>query len=81
MPSLYATLVAKGYIKTEELDRLRRLNGLSGHCDIETPGIEANTGSLAMGLSKAVGHAILKKRFGNMITASAMYVTVKNVRL
>lgn len=63
-PSLYATLAAKGFIKTEELDHLRRLNHLEGHCDISTPGIEANTGSLAMGLSKAVGYAITKKRFG-----------------
>ncbi len=63
-PSLYATLSAKGYFSTEELDFLRRLGHLEGHCDISIPGIEANTGSLAMGLSKAVGYAIGKKRFG-----------------
>src|SRR3989338_4427206 len=63
-PSLYATLSAKGYSQIEELDFLRRLGHLEGHCDIVTPGIEANTGSLAMGLSKAVGYAIAKKRFG-----------------
>ena len=63
-PSLYATLAAKGYFPIENLDRLRRLSGLPGHCDIETKGIEANTGSLGMGLSKAVGYAIAKKRFG-----------------
>lgn len=62
VPSLYATLCAKGYFPVEKLDSLRRLHGLAGHCDIETPGIEANTGSLAMGLSKAVGFALLKKR-------------------
>lgn len=63
-PSLYATLAAKGYFPIEELDYLRRLGHLEGHCDISTPGIEANTGSLAMGLSKAVGYAIAKKSFG-----------------
>src|SRR3989344_2324101 len=62
-PSLYATLAAKGYFPTDELNRLRRLGGLAGHCDISAPGIEANTGSLAMGLSKAVGYALAKKRF------------------
>ncbi len=63
-PSLYTTLAAKGYFPIESLDSLRRLNGLQGHCDIVTLGIEANTGSLAMGLSKAVGYSILKKRMG-----------------
>ncbi len=62
-PGLYSTLAAKGYYPVEKLDHLRRLGGLAGHCDIEAPGIEANTGSLAMGLSKAVGYAITKKRF------------------
>src|SRR3989338_155225 len=62
-PSLYAILAAKGFIETDELDKLRRYKGLPGHCDISTPGVEANTGSLAMGLSKAVGFAIAKKRF------------------
>src|SRR3990167_2138756 len=64
VPALYSVLAAKGYFPTDDLNRLRRLHGLPGHCDRETAGIEANTGSLAMGLSKAVGHAILKKRIG-----------------
>lgn len=62
-PALYATLAAKGFIDIDDLDRLRRLHGLPGHCDVSTFGIEANTGSLAMGLSKAIGYAIAKKRF------------------
>src|SRR3989338_640363 len=69
-PSLYTVLAAKGYISTSILNKLRRWGGLEGHCDISTQGIEANTGSLAMGLSKAVGFAIAKKRFklgGNVI--------------
>jgi len=69
-PSLYGTLAAKGYFPVNKLNDLRRLGGLEGHCDICIPGIEANTGSLAMGLSKAVGYAIGKKRFrlkGNIV--------------
>lgn len=70
VPALYGVLAAKGYIEIEELDKLRRLGGLQGHCDISTAGIEANTGSLAMGLSRAIGYAIAKKRMelgGNVI--------------
>src|SRR4030095_7706720 len=37
------------------LHRLRRLGGLPGHPDVETPFIAANTGSLGMGISKAYG--------------------------
>src|SRR3989338_5502621 len=44
-PSLYTVLAAKGYIATSFLNRLRRWGGLEGHCDIVTPGVEANTGS------------------------------------
>ena len=40
---------------------LRRLNGLDGHPDISVDGIEANTGSLGMGISKAKGIAWTKK--------------------
>ena len=69
-PAVYATLAAKSYFPTKLLNRLRRWGGLEGHCDIVTEGVEANTGSLAMGLSKAVGYAIAKKRFklgGNVV--------------
>lgn len=70
VPSLYATLAARGYFPVETLDSLRRRGGLQGHGDIITPGIESNTGSLAMGLSKAVGYAMAKKRLnlrGNVV--------------
>ena len=36
-PAIYTVLAAKGYFETEKLDGLRRLGGLAGHCDIETP--------------------------------------------
>ena len=44
--------------------KLRRLGGLEGHPEISTPGMEANTGSLGMGISKARGIAFAK-RLGN----------------
>ena len=39
------------------LHRLRRLGGLPGHPDVDTPFIATNTGSLGMGISKAYGMA------------------------
>lgn len=63
-PGHYAVLAAAGYLPTRALDRLRRWNGLPGHSHTKTPGVDANTGSLAMGLSRAVGFAIARQRFG-----------------
>jgi transketolase len=64
VPGLYAALHALGVIPTERLLRLRRLGGLDGHPDVGVPGIEANSGSLGMGLSKGRGMA-WSKRFLN----------------
>jgi transketolase len=63
-PGLYAVLAARGYFPTQRLDRLRRWGVLPGHCHVSTPGVDGSTGSLAMGLSKAVGRAILRERSG-----------------
>jgi transketolase len=57
VPALYALLVALEKIDFDLLHRLRRLGGLPGHPDVETPFIAANTGSLGMGISKAYGMA------------------------
>ncbi|WP_440649119.1 1-deoxy-D-xylulose-5-phosphate synthase N-terminal domain-containing protein [Candidatus Pelagibacter sp. HIMB1521] len=54
-PALYSVLYALGVISLKKILKLRRLEGLEGHPDIATPGIEANTGSLGMGISKAKG--------------------------
>jgi transketolase len=54
-PGLYAALIGMGFLAEDKLHHLRRLGGLPGHPDIETPFIETNTGSLGMGLSKAKG--------------------------
>src|SRR5262249_29570997 len=62
-PGHYAALAARRYFPTARLDRLRRWGGLPGHSHVTTPGVDGNTGSLAMGLSKAVGFALVKQRF------------------
>jgi transketolase len=65
VPGLYAVLHALGVIPEERLLRLRRLGGLDGHPDIGVPGIEANSGSLGMGISKGRGMAWAKRFFGH----------------
>ena len=64
VPGLYAVLHALGVISSEKLMLLRRYGGLDGHPDVGTPGIEANSGSLGMGLSKGRGIAWAKRRLG-----------------
>jgi transketolase len=56
----YAALAELGVIPREELKRVKTLHGiLQGHPDCEfTPGIEAVTGSLGMGLSIGLGMAL-----------------------
>jgi transketolase len=64
VPGLYAALNGLGVVPTERLLRLRRLGGLDGHPDVGVPGIEANSGSLGMGISKARGIAWAKRHLG-----------------
>jgi transketolase len=64
VPGLYAALFGLGVIPGERLLRLRRLGGLDGHPDVGVPGIEANSGSLGMGISKGRGIAWAKRRAG-----------------
>ena len=61
VPGLYAALYALGVVPRERLARLRRLGGLDGHPDVGVPGIEANSGSLGMGVSKGRGIAWAKR--------------------
>lgn len=65
VPGLYATMFSLGVLSEDKLLRLRRLGGLDGHPDLTIPGIEANSGSLGMGISKGRGMAWAKKYFGN----------------
>ena len=62
VPGLYAALYGLGVLPVERLARLRRLGGLDGHPDVGVPGIEANSGSLGMGISKGRGIAWAKRR-------------------
>src|SRR4029453_2528935 len=61
---LFAALHALGVIPAHRLPRLRRLGGLDGHPDVGVPGVEANSGSLGMGISKARGIAWAKRHLG-----------------
>ena len=60
-PALYSVLIGLGLLPEEKLHLLRRLHGLPGHPHVETPYIQANTGSLGMGISKAKGMAIANR--------------------
>ena len=63
-PALYSVLIGLGLLPADTLHQLRRLHGLPGHPHVETPFIQANTGSLGMGISKAKGMAIANRHAG-----------------
>ena len=60
-PGLYSVLFARGIITRDAFVNLRRIAGVPGHPDVAVPGIEANTGSLGMGISKGKGIALARK--------------------
>ena len=62
VPGLYSVLFSLGLLTEEHILKLRRLGGLDGHPDIHTKGIEANSGSLGMGISKGKGMAWAKQK-------------------
>lgn len=64
VPGLYAVLFSLGIVPWERFLRLRRKDGLDGHPDVGVPGIEANSGSLGMGISKGRGIAWAKRAQG-----------------
>jgi len=59
-PALYATLALRDFFPENKLLTLRKVNSiLQGHPHrLDTPGVEASTGSLGQGLSMACGMAI-----------------------
>ncbi len=58
-PVLYAALHEAGYFDREMMLSLRQLGSLlQGHPHVKTPGVDATTGSLGIGLSQAVGQAL-----------------------
>ena len=60
-PALYSVLIGLGLLPGDKLHQLRRIGGLPGHPHVETPYIQANTGSLGMGISKAKGMALANR--------------------
>ena len=60
-PGCYAALMGIGRLPFDLLHKLRRIDGLPGHPDVSTPGIESNTGSLGMGISKAKGMVLARR--------------------
>jgi len=63
-PGHYAVLHSLGLLAEDRFQRLRRLGGTHGHPDVSITGMEANSGSLGMGISKAKGMALAKKMNG-----------------
>ncbi|NDL68744.1 transketolase [Clostridiales bacterium F-3ap] len=63
-PALYMILADLGFFDKEELKTLRQANSrLQGHpCAVKTPGIEASTGPLGLGISFGVGVACSAKQ-------------------
>ncbi len=70
-PVLYAVLAMKGFFPESDLLTLRNINShLQGHPHrLDTPGVEASTGSLGQGFSMASGMAI-----GSRLNGSASNV-------
>ena len=64
VPGVYAILYSLGILDREPFVNLRRIAGTCGHPDVSTPGIEAHTGSLGTGISKAKGMAFAKRIAG-----------------
>lgn len=64
VPGQYSVLFSLGILPKQQFVRLRRMGGTYGHPDISTPGIEANTGSLGMGIAKGKGFAFAKRARG-----------------
>ena len=64
VPGHYAVLHSLGLLSEDQFQRLRRLDGTHGHPDVSIAGIEANSGSLGMGISKAKGMALAKTMSG-----------------
>ena len=75
-PALYSLLIALEKLDASLLHRLRRLGGLPGHPDVETPFIATNTGSLGMGISKAYGMARAQRLNGGRERSAAGRIVV-----
>ena len=65
-PVLYAALHEAGFFSEQTMLTLRQLgSALQGHPHLKTPGVDATSGSLGIGLSQAVGMALGLKLRGS----------------
>ncbi len=60
----YAILSSFDLFTTDYLDSYKKNACLPAHCDRNTPGVDTDSGSLGMGLSKAIGTAISNRDCG-----------------
>jgi transketolase len=76
-PVLYAALAERGYFPAQVLDTLRQAgSSLQGHPHrLDTPGVEASTGSLGQGLSMASGMA-MGLRFRSAGSAARVFALI-----
>ncbi|MBU1179236.1 transketolase [Patescibacteria group bacterium] len=66
VPAFYSVLTGLEKLDFNLIHKFRRLGGLPGHPDINTPNIITNTGSLGMGISKARGMALANRLNGEI---------------
>ena len=60
---LYSTLFMAGYLELEDLKQFRKIGSKTpGHPEINTPGVDMQTGPLGQGIASAVGMAIAEKK-------------------
>jgi transketolase len=72
-PVLYAALREAGYFSEETMLTLRKVGSLlQGHPHIKTPGVDATTGSLGIGMSQAVGMALGARMANSDVRAYAL---------
>ncbi len=60
----YAILAGLGVLDLNRVDTYKQQFGLPAHCDRNIPGVDSDSGSLGMGLSKAIGNAISNRNNG-----------------
>jgi transketolase len=67
VPAIYASLASLKVLNFKEIFSLRKINSIyQGHpCRINTPWVEASTGSLGQGFSFAIGQALALKYLKN----------------
>ena len=72
---IYSILYLCGYLKMDDLKNFRKLGSLTpGHPEIETPGVDANTGPLGQGVGMGVGMALAEKASSNSSLKRFTYI-------